>query len=140
MTKQDSLNTRVQMLAMSFKNNTEQETKGLLNSWGLLDLFTMRGLNELSMIFTGDNEKLEYQNSVILDVINERANAIADELIEIVKELREDKNPKENAQRIMAIKKQFPSDQWDELINQVKELKSFFKKEWPSIRKKNLGK
>lgn len=140
MTQQDSLNIRVQMLAMSFKSNTEKETKALLGSWGLMDLFTMHGLNELSLIFSGANEKLEYQNSVILDVINERGNEIGHELVKIVKELREDKNPKENAKRIMDIKKQFPKDQWDSLVHQVKELKSFFKKEWIPIRKKYLGK
>lgn len=135
MTKQESLNTRINMLAMSFRNNTEDESISLLQTWSLEDLFALHGINELSMLFTVRDDTLEHHNKIILTVINDKASVLVDELEECIDKFKNTADKNDLCKRILDIKKQFPGDQWKVLLNHSKEIKRFFKNEWKTSSK-----
>ncbi len=148
MNKRDSNGTRMEMLKMSFADNKSNETKNLLNSWSIRDLYDLQAHAEIAEVISMEEGKLKpEQLLLILEVLNDKGNKLKDLIWEHVKELGEILEYEDEriddittlVRSIFKMRGELPNAALKEIESQCPEWKRYFKLNWPTIRKKYMG-
>src|SRR5665213_2278001 len=154
MKKQDNIQTRMQMLKISFQDNKKAETKALLSSWGIRDLYDILDHAELAGVIGMEEFKLKNRElEVVLEVLNVKGNEIKEMMCTIIQDLLDgtqklvdDKDAvehgrfmNERVRMLNQLHKEFPNKALKEIADQSPAWKAFFKKIWPGLKTKYLA-
>ena len=147
MNKQDNISTRVEMIRVSFLNNSPEQSKKVIAEWSIRDLYDILGHSEVSDMLGMEEGKLTSEHiGAILEVLNEKAQNHKDAIWSLVctlnpepREGHEEINQAHIVRLIHKLLKDFPMSALKEIRKQDEEWKEFFKSQWPELKKKYIG-